>query len=53
MTQVYFADTSALSKRYVMETGTIWLQTLLNPAAGCSIYIARITTVELIAAITP
>lgn len=52
MPQVYFADTSALSKRYVMETGTGWLQSILNPILGCSVYIARITTVELIAAIT-
>jgi predicted nucleic acid-binding protein len=49
---VYFADTSALSKRYVTETGTTWIQATLDPSTGCSVYIARITAVELIAAIT-
>src|SRR5205085_3372595 len=45
-------DTSALSKRYVTETGTAWLRALLDPSTGCTIYIVRITTVELIAALT-
>jgi uncharacterized protein len=49
---VYFADTSALSKRYVVEAGTVWLQATLDPTTGCSVYVARITSVELIAAIT-
>jgi predicted nucleic acid-binding protein len=49
--RIYFVDTSALSKRYILETGTSWLQTTLNPSQGCSVYVARITTVELIAAI--
>jgi len=49
---VYFCDTSALSKRYVNETGTPWLQATLHPSTGCSVYIARITAVELIAAVT-
>lgn len=51
MPHVYFADTSALSKRYVLETGTGWLQAILNPSTGCSVYIARITTVEFSAAL--
>ena len=51
MADVYFTDTSALAKRYVTETGTAWLQTILNPSTGCSAYIVRITAVELIAAI--
>ena len=52
MPQVFFADTSALSKRYVIETGTSWLRAILDPATTCTVYIARITTVELVAAIT-
>ena len=52
MADVYFADTSALSKRYVTETGTAWLQATLDPTTACSVYIVRITAVELIAALT-
>ena len=52
MPRVYFADTSALAKRYVTELGTGWLQGLLAPPGDCSLYIVRITQVELIAAIT-
>lgn len=48
----YFVDSSALVKRYVHETGSVWLSGLVTPAAGNDIYIARITTVEVIAALT-
>ena len=44
----YFVDSSALVKRYVNETGSVWLSGLVAPAAGNDIYIARITTVEVI-----
>jgi hypothetical protein len=30
MADAYFVDTSALSRRYVVETGTVWLQTILD-----------------------
>jgi predicted nucleic acid-binding protein len=49
---VSFLDTSALGKRYIVETGSVWLRALLDPATGCEIYIVRITTVEMISAIT-
>jgi uncharacterized protein len=49
---IYLADTSALSKRYVSEPGSIWLRGLLDPATGSTTFVARITAVELIAAIT-
>ncbi len=52
MSDVYYVDTSALSKRYVTETGTTWLQARLDPSTGCTVYIVRITAVELIAALT-
>ena len=52
MSNVYFVDTSALSKRYVSEAGSSWLQSILSPATDCTIYIVRITAVELIAALT-
>jgi len=48
----YFVDSSALVKRYVNETGSVWLSGLVAPAVGNDIYIARITTVEVIAALT-
>lgn len=49
---VYFADSSSLAKRYVSETGSVWLRTLLNPTTGNVTVLARITSVELIAAFT-
>jgi predicted nucleic acid-binding protein len=47
----YFLDTSAIVKRYVLETGTAWVRTLVAPATGNFIYLARITEVEVTAAI--
>lgn len=52
MAQVYFVDTSALSKRYVTEIGSAWVQNELHPHSGNTAYIAHITAVELISAIT-
>ena len=49
---VYFVETSALAKRYIAETGSVWLRTLLDPSTGCSIYVVRVTAVEIIAALT-
>jgi predicted nucleic acid-binding protein len=46
----YFFDSSALVKRYVNETGSGWVQTITDAAMGHEVYIARITTVEVIAA---
>lgn len=48
----YFLDSSALVKRYASEIGTSWVTSLIDPTAGNLIYIARITTVETVAAIT-
>jgi uncharacterized protein len=47
----YFLDSSALVKRYVSEVGTTWLQNLTNTSAGHLIWLARITTVEVVAAL--
>ena len=52
MANVYFVDTSALSKRYVDESGSSWLRSILSPTTNCTAYIVRITAVELIAALT-
>jgi len=40
---VYFLDSSAVVKRYVQETGTGWIKTIADPAAGHFLYVARIT----------
>jgi hypothetical protein len=34
----YFADTSALAKRYISETGSAWVRGLLDPAAGAQAF---------------
>ena len=52
MADVYFVDTSALSKRYIVETGSPWLQGILDPTTGCQAILVRTTMVEMIAAIT-
>jgi hypothetical protein len=49
---VYFVETSALAKRYIAERGSTWLRALLDPGTGCSIYIVRVTAIEMMAAIT-
>ncbi len=47
----YFFDSSALVKRYVQEDGTSWVRRLTRRSAGNAIYLARITTVEVTAAV--
>jgi predicted nucleic acid-binding protein len=49
---IYFLDTSAVIKRYVQETGTGWVQALTLPTAPHSHFVARITWVETISAVT-
>ena len=49
---VYFVETSALAQRYIAETGSIWLRSLLDPSTDCSIYVVRVTAVEISAALT-
>lgn len=48
---VYFFDTSALVKRYAVEQGSDWVQAVANNS-GNDIYIASITTVEVVSAVT-
>jgi uncharacterized protein len=48
----YVFDTSALVKRHVDETGSKWVRSLIRVKATYRIYIARITAVEIFAAIT-
>lgn len=46
---VYFLDTSALVKRYVVETGSAWVTALCDPAAGEIIVISQAVLVEAVA----
>ena len=48
----YFFDTSAVVKRYASEIGSAWVQQVVSPALKHSIYLARITEVEVASAIT-
>ena len=48
----FFCDTSALVKRYVSETGSLWLTATIHPNLNQRIYIAQITVVEMVSAIT-
>lgn len=48
---IFFFDSSGIVKRYVSELGTPWVLSLVAPAAGNRIYVARITGVEVVAAV--
>ena len=48
----YFFDTSGLVKRHVNEIGTAWVRSLTQPKAAHTLFLARITAVEVYAAIT-
>ena len=47
----YFADSSALVKRYVQETGTAWVRGITRQNPSRVIYIAHITAVEVTCAV--
>ncbi|MDJ0900555.1 MAG: type II toxin-antitoxin system VapC family toxin [Xenococcus sp. MO_188.B8] len=49
---VYFVDSSALVKRYISEVGSKWVLELFDFTQDNEIFIAAITAVEIIAAIT-
>lgn len=49
---VYFFDSSAIVKRYVRETGTAWVISITDLTTDNRIYVARITGVEVVSAIT-
>lgn len=49
---VYFFDSSAIVKRYLIETGTAWVGSITDLAAGNKVYLTRVTLVEVISAIT-
>jgi uncharacterized protein len=45
--EAYFLDSSAIVKRYVNETGSIFVENLTNLKSGNLILLARITQVEV------
>lgn len=47
----YFLDSSAVLKRYVAETGTIWVRALFDPIRANRVAIATITGAEVVAAV--
>lgn len=47
-----YLDSSALVKRYISETGSAWVSGLFDPTLNNEIFIAAITPVEIVAAIT-
>lgn len=49
---VYFVDSSALVKRYVDETGSAWVLNLFESSLDDEFFVAAITGVEIVAAIT-
>lgn len=50
--RVFFLDSSAIVKRYGREPGSAWIKELTHRREGNRIYIARITGVEVVSAIT-
>lgn len=49
---IYFLDSSALVKRYINETGSAWVLGLFTPTLSNEFFVAAITGVEIVAAIT-
>lgn len=45
---VYFVDTSALAKRYIVETGAAWVQSWSDPSAGNTITVSEIVLAEMV-----
>ena len=51
MATAYFVDSSALVKRYVLETGSAWVRSITRRRSSTDIFIALITAVEVTSAI--
>ena len=49
---IYYFDSSAAVKKYVAEQGTSWILSLVKPSAKNIIYLAQITGVEVVSAIS-
>lgn len=49
---IYFFDSSAIIKSYLIEIGTNWCRAITDPLADNRICLAQITMVEVVSAIT-
>lgn len=47
---VYFLDSSAISKRYFREPGSVWINGRTEPSRGHRLIIAAISSVEVVSA---
>jgi uncharacterized protein len=47
-----FRDASAIVKRYASELGSSWVMGVTDPASGNTIFVARITEVEVVSGVT-
>lgn len=48
---IYYADTSAVVKRYVIELGSAWVKQVAMRGAGNTIFICQLTQVEVFSAL--
>ncbi len=48
----YFLDSSAIVKRYITESGSNWIQQLTAQSANHQLFLARITWVEVLSALS-
>jgi predicted nucleic acid-binding protein len=48
---IYFCDSSALIKRYVVETGSAWVELITAPNSADKIFAAQITRTEVVSGI--
>jgi predicted nucleic acid-binding protein len=46
----YYFDSSAVVKKYVVESGTPWVLKLLKPSSANTVYVSQLTAVEVISA---
>ena len=49
---IYYLDSSGIVKRYVHEVGSAWVVSITDPAIGNDIFTVRVTSVEVVSAIT-
>ena len=49
---LYFLDSSALVKRYINEVGSAWVLSLFSPVLNSEFFVAAVTGVKIVAAIT-
>lgn len=45
---LFFADTSAVAKRYVTEIGSTWVKSWIEPGSGHLVVISDLTKVEMV-----